>query len=114
MLQDKGAMHYPGAGGSLELRGGAGGRGVEAEDMEGRGDRIQYPPRIPLAAAVRPARSGRRGTRGSAAGMRVGKPPELPSRHHFLFSFLLVLAPRDAVENTALVDLIFKQSQMVS
>ena len=56
---------HPSAEGGLELRGGVAGQGVEAEDLEGRGERVQYPLRAPLAAAV-PA-GVRRDGEGAAA-----------------------------------------------
>uniref|UniRef100_J3M6X2 Uncharacterized protein n=1 Tax=Oryza brachyantha TaxID=4533 RepID=J3M6X2_ORYBR len=48
----QGAVHYPGAEGGLELRGGVGGRGVEAENLGWRGERVEYPARVSAAAVA--------------------------------------------------------------
>lgn len=79
---------YPGAEGGLELRGGVAGRGVEAEDLEGRGERVQYPPRAPLAAAV--PTSVRRGGEGAA-----GRSSPRRRQRHAPYEGGRVAAPRE-------------------
>lgn len=49
---NKWALHYPGAKGGLEFGGGVAGGGVEAEDLERRGARIQYLPRLSFEAST--------------------------------------------------------------
>jgi len=50
MKRKRHTRHYPGTEGGLELGGRVAGGSVQAKDLEGRGARVQYPPRLSLAA----------------------------------------------------------------
>ena len=76
-MEEAEEAHYPGAEGGLELGGRVAGGSVQAKDLEGRGARVQYPPRLSLAAPTqrRDARRAapRRGDGGGSALEPKGK-----------------------------------------